>query len=253
MPLTYVAFLLGGLALVGVPPLSGGLSKDAVVESLWEASSHGSVAPRWVAVLLLASALGTVVLTAAYLTRALLRTFHGEPRSDFAAHEGGPLLRWPVAVLATATVLLGAVGLRSSWLPSWIGTPDESLAPHLGTTLAALALAAVGAGAVALAWRAAPAADPLRVPPRVAAALRSGLGLDALQDRLVVRPSLALARAVAAGDDRLVDGAVEGAAPASRGAGLLLARLSAGNAQVYLTGLAAGAVLLAAVVAVVVS
>jgi NADH-quinone oxidoreductase subunit L len=125
------------------------------------------------------------------------------------------------------------------------------VSPQLGTTVVALALAAVGAGAVLLAWRAAPAEDPLHVPPAVAAALRNGLYLDTVQDRLVVRPTLLLARTVAAGDARLVDGAVESTAPVSRTAGRLLARLATGNVQGYLTGLAAGALVLTVVVAVV--
>ncbi|MFL6130290.1 MAG: NADH-quinone oxidoreductase subunit L [Mycobacteriales bacterium] len=253
MPVTYAAFLLGGLALVGVPPLSGGLSKDAVVEVLWEAGTGPGPTPvaGWVAVLLLVSALGTIVLTAAYVTRAVLRVFHGEPRSDTAAHEPGPVMRWPVVLLAVATVVVGLVGLRSDWLPRWVGQPDQPVSPHLTTTLVALALAAVGAGAVGAAWRAAPAEDPLRVPAGAAAALRNGLYLDLVQDRLVVRPVLALARAVATVDTRLIDGAVEGTGAGARRGGRRLARLAGGDVQGYLTGLAAGAVVLAvAVVAV---
>jgi len=256
MPVTYGAFVLGGLALAGVPPLSGGLSKDAVLESVWKAASgHGPAeVSRGVAVVVLVSALSTVVLTAAYLTRAVLRVFHGEPRSDAAAHEPGPLMRWPVVALAVATVLVGLVGLRRDWLPRWVAVPDESVAPHLGTTVVALVLAALGAGAVAAAWRRAPAADPVAaLGARVLAALRDGLYVDALQDRLVVRPTVGLARAVAAADARLVDGAVESTGAGSQRAGRLLARLATGNVQGYLTGLAAGAVLITLAVAVAVT
>jgi NADH-quinone oxidoreductase subunit L len=254
MPVTYAAFLVGGLALVGVPPLSGGLSKDAVVEVLWETGTGHEATPvaRWVAVLLLVSALGTVVLTAAYVTRAVLRVFHGEPRADAVAHEPGGFMRWPVVLLAVATVTVGLVGLRADWLPRWVGQADQPVSPHLTTTLLALALAAVGAGSVLAAWRAAPAADPLRLPAGAVAALREGLYLDAVQDRLVVRPVVALARATATVDTRLVDGAVEGTGVGARRGGRRLARLVGGDVQGYLTGLAAGAVLLAvAVVAVV--
>jgi NADH-quinone oxidoreductase subunit L len=256
MPVTYGAFVVGGLALAGVPPLSGGLSKDAVLESLWEAASgHGPVGvSRAVAAVVLASALATVAVTAAYLTRALLRVFHGESRSDAGAHEPGPLLRWPVLVLAAAAVAMGALGLRRDWLPRWVGVPEESVAPHLGTTLASLALAALGAGLVAAAWLRAPAADPARgLGPRVLAALRAGLYVDAAQDRLVVRPALRVAAAVTAADARLVDGAVEGAGAGSQRAGRLLARLATGNVQGYLTGLAAGALLLTVVLALAVT
>jgi NADH-quinone oxidoreductase subunit L len=157
-------------------------------------------------------------------------------------------MRWPVLLLAVATGTMGVVGLRADWLPRWVGQPDESVAPHLATTLLALALAAVGAGAVFAAWRAAPASDPLRVPAGVAATLRNGLYLDLVQDRLVVRPARALARVVATIDTRLVDGAVEGTGIGAGRGGRRLARLASGDVQGYLTGLAAGAVVLAVAV-----
>jgi NADH-quinone oxidoreductase subunit L len=251
LPVTYVATVLGGLALVGVPPLSGGLSKDAVLDAAWESVRHPGVTGRWVAVVVLLAALVTVVLTGAYVTRAVLRTFHGAPRADLAAHEPGALMRLPVQVLLLAAVVVGAIGLRGSWLPSWLGVA-ESLTPVAGMTVLALALAAVGAVSVGLAWRRAPAEDPVRgLGPAAVAALRNGLYVDALQDRVVVRPVRALARAVAAGDRLLVDGAVESTAPGSRWAGRLLARSEAGNVQLYLTGMLAGAVVVAAVMAVV--
>ena len=256
MPVTYVAFLVGGLALVGVPPLSGGLSKDSVVEVLWETGTGHQPAPvtRWVAVLLLVSALATVVVTAAYIARAVLRTFHDSPRADFAAHDPGRLMRWPIVVLAAATVLVGLVGLSREWLPRWVGVPDESVAPQLGTTLAALALAALGAGAVAVAWRREPAADPVgALGARTLAALRNGFYVDSAQERLVVRPTVRIAAAVAAADARLVDGAVERTGTGSLRAGRLLARLTTGNVQGYLTGVAAGALLLTLAVAVAVT
>jgi NADH-quinone oxidoreductase subunit L len=251
MPVTYTAFVLTGLALVGVPPLSGGLSKDAVLEAVWTAAAGGgpSTVRRWVAVVLLVSALGTVMVTAAYLTRAVLRVFHGKPRADFAAHEPGPLMRWPVVTLAVATVIVGVVGLSRDWLPRWVGHPEEAVSPVPGTTLVSLALAAVGAVLVAAAWRRAPAVDPaLALGPRVLAALRHGFYLDEAQDRLVVRPTLRVATLVAAADARLVDGAVEGTGAGSQRAGRLLARLEAGNVQGYLTGVAVGVVLIAAAV-----
>jgi NADH-quinone oxidoreductase subunit L len=251
LPATYVATVLGGLALVGVPPLSGGLSKDAVLDAAWSAVREPGVTGRWVAVVVLVAALVTVVLTAAYLTRAVLRTFHGQPRTEVAAHEPGPLMRRPVELLLLAAVLVGVIGLRRSWLPSWLGV-EESLAPRAGMTVLALGLAAVGAVSVGLAWRRAPAEDPVRgLGPGMVAALRSGLYLDAVQDRLVVRPVRRIAVAVAAGDRLLVDGAVESTAPGSRWAGRLLARSEAGNVQLYQTGMLAGAVVVAAVMAVV--
>jgi NADH-quinone oxidoreductase subunit L len=253
MPITYVATVVGGLALVGVPPVSGWLSKDAVLEAAWTATRGDLPAgvTHWVAVVVLASALGTVALTAAYMTRLVLRTFHGSPRSDAAAHDPPPLMRWPILLLALVAVVHGVIGVRRTWLPTWIGAPDEAVGANAAATVIAVALAAGGALLVAAAWRRAPAEDPVRLLGRqVADALRNGLHVDSAQERLVVRPWLRLARLVSTADSVLVDGAVESTGTGSQRLGRLLARLEAGNVQLYLTGLAAGAVLVAFAVAV---
>ena len=86
---------------------------------------------------------------------------------------------------------------------------------------------------------------------RVLAALRGGLYLDQVQDRLVVRPVLALARAVPPSTRDWSTARWRAPAPAPAARGRRLARLACGNVQGYLTGLAAGAVLLVVAVVVV--
>jgi NADH-quinone oxidoreductase subunit L len=66
----------------------------------------------------------------------------------------------------------------------------------------------------------------------------------------VVRPALRLAAMVAAADRRLVDGAVESTGPGAQRLGRILARTAAGNVQLYLTGMVAGAVVIGALLAV---
>jgi NADH-quinone oxidoreductase subunit L len=253
MPLTYAATVVGGLALVGVPPVSGWLSKDAVLDAAWGAV-RGELPPgvsRWVAVVVLVSALGTVALTAAYMTRLVLRTFHGSPRSDAAAADPPALMRWPILLLALVAVVQGVIGVRRTWLPTWIGSPDEAVGVSAAATVIAVLLAAGGTLLVLAAWRLDRSADPvLALGGQLAGALRAGLYLDAVQDRLVVRPTLRLARLVSTADSVLVDGAVESTGTGSQRLGRVLARLEAGNVQIYLTGLAAGAVLVALAVAV---
>lgn len=227
MPLTFAVTVVGLLALVGVLPLSGGFSKDAALESAWAAvQGESSVLPNSpVAGILLISMLGTVLLTAAYATRLLLRTFFGTEQRTGA--DPGSAMRWPLVALAVPTLTLGAA---IGWLPTYLrgpfppadsvvgfgpGSLPGSLAPQLPEALIASALIVVGAIATYLVWRAEPTLDPARVLRSGAAVLRRGFYLDEVQDGLVVRPFRRLAGAVAWVDEAGVDGLVDGAAEAT--------------------------------------
>ncbi|HXJ56139.1 MAG TPA: NADH-quinone oxidoreductase subunit L [Verrucomicrobiae bacterium] len=98
MPITYRTFLVGTLALCGVPPFSGFFSKDAILAA---ASQHS--APLFM--------LGIAVafLTAFYMARLLLVAFFDEARSDSAGHvhESPGVMTWPLVVLAVASTLAG--------------------------------------------------------------------------------------------------------------------------------------------------
>jgi NADH-quinone oxidoreductase subunit L len=107
-------------------------------------------------------------------------------------------------------------------------------------TGALLALAGVGWSLTAPRLGDRDVADALSPPVRDF--LRSGYRLDAVQQALVVRPVLVLARIVAGGDRDVVDGYVRGSALLARAAGRPLRLLSAGLATGYLLWLVAGAV-----------
>ncbi|MEU8134286.1 NADH-quinone oxidoreductase subunit 5 family protein [Streptodolium elevatio] len=278
-PLVFWTMTAGLAALVGVPPLSGFFSKEAVLSAAEHTAldaGHGGppAAAGW---LVLAAALVTAGLTAAYATRVWLRVFFGAERSVAAsgAHtdDHGPVPRamtWPLVVLAVPTLLLGFVGLPTSWLTSWLGDADGraydtaaadagrlvqnhayyDLAPQLGTSLIAVALLALGAGAVYALWRRDPAADPARVLGPLRGPAERGFDVDRLYDGVVVRPVRVLARLTRFVDDTVVDGYVRGAARGTWLAGGGLRRSQNGNVQVYLAGLLAGFVVLAVAVAV---
>ena len=242
MPVTFAATVVGALALVGLVPTSGGFSKETVLDAALLAARGEvpGVAP-WTGWLVLVAALGTVLLTAAYVTRMVLRTFLGEPREvAITPHEPGGLMRWPVLLLAVAALGLGVL---LGPLPRWLGGEL-----HVGLGLAALSVALIAFGALAVyaVWRRDPAADPVQVlGGGVSSALYRGLYLDDVQDALVVRPVLRLARAVSTVDSLVVDGAVVRTGTGSLRAGRGLARLQTGNVQLYATGLVVGSVLVA--------
>jgi NADH-quinone oxidoreductase subunit L len=98
MPLVRTVFVIGGLALAGIPLLNGFLSKDLVLE----AGLQGG--PTW----MLAVMLVVVFLTALYIFRCVWMVFYGEPRGELHGHDAGLAMRIPLIILA--------IGSFSTWL-----------------------------------------------------------------------------------------------------------------------------------------
>lgn len=97
------AFLIGSLALAGVPPLAGYWSKEAILVSTF----HSTINEHTV---LWAVGILTALLTAYYTGRAYFLVFHGPERFEGTLHHPGSSMTWPLAVLSLATVTAGAMG-----------------------------------------------------------------------------------------------------------------------------------------------
>jgi NADH-quinone oxidoreductase subunit L len=106
LPITYKTFLVGAIAIAGIPPLSGFVSKD---EILWKAFA-GGYWPLWLLGLLGAG------LTAFYMFRLVSLTFEGKPRWEHGAHphEAPLTMTIPLIVLAVLSVAGGAIGWPAS-------------------------------------------------------------------------------------------------------------------------------------------
>jgi NADH-quinone oxidoreductase subunit L len=235
MPVTFWTMTIGLGALVGLPPLAGFWSKDAILAAAGEAGA-----------LLFAVGLLTVAVTAWYAVRLWLRVFFGAPRSAAHAHEPPAAMAVPVVLLAVPSALLGlavfAPGFRQR-----LGIGAVHLDAALLPPLAALALGAAVAWAL---WRRDPAADPAAALGPLRPAFARAFWLDEVQHTLVVRPARALARAVRAMDESVVDGAVEGTGRAARGLGGALAAAHRAGLPRAATAVLAGATLIAVAAAV---
>ena len=256
MPLTFVTFVIGALALAGVPPFSGAFSKDAILDAARSVASGDHAATgvhAWVGGLVYGAGLVTVVLTALYTTRMVARTFLGPRHDDAALDESSWAMAVPLVVLAVPAAGLGVLGFHGL-LPTWLPSPVAGtfgVAPSWGPLLVTLALVLVSVLAVLLVVRAAPDRDPARfiaAPLRLAFA--SGLGVDAAYRRGVVLPVMTLGRSVLAFDRDVVDGTVNGAGRTARWAGGVVKLSQNGNVQLYATGMLIGVVVIAIVVAV---
>jgi NADH-quinone oxidoreductase subunit L len=236
MPVTFWTFMVGTLALVGLPPFSGFYSKDSI---LAQAAEHSL--PLFV--------LGAAVaaLTTFYMFRLVLVAFLGAPKSEAAghAHESPPVMAWPLRLLAVFSVIGGLIGIEQLYgeqFPAAGVEPNAPLArqliaPFLHAPLAAASglLAVLVGFAAACALYANATKDPL--PEKLGAlsrAMRNRFYFDEIYQATVIRLHDFLA-AVAGWFDRwIIAGlAVRGTHGATELAGRALRLLQTGNLQTY--------------------
>src|SRR2546429_866697 len=253
LPWTGALMWIATLAIAGIPPFAGFFSKD---EILGAAFAEATIRPLWYA--FWAMGLAAALLTAFYMTRLMLYTFHGPNRTGEREQEhlqeAPSVMTGPLVVLGALTVLGGALNVpelfgASAFLEPWL-EPVTSVARRLQPALEVAPATewALVAGAVLVAALGIVGAFRLLKPEALVPARRAppetGLArllwkkwyVDELYDALVVRPVMWLSREVLwkIVDARIVDGLlVNGTANASPAAGWLGSRLQTGEVGVY--------------------
>ncbi|MFI2031026.1 NADH-quinone oxidoreductase subunit L [Streptomyces buecherae] len=269
MPITFITFGLGYLAIIGFPGLSGFFSKDKIIEAAFaKGGTEG-----WI---LGGTALLGAAITAYYMTRVMLLTFFGEerwrktatrspeaPSAEPAAetrgehaephpHESPKSMTIPMIVLAFGSVFAGglfSVGDRFvHWLEPVTGH-DHGDSPLSATTVTLSTVAVLVVG-VALAW-AQYGRKPVPVVAPRGSLLTRAARRDLLQDDfnhvVLVRGGEHLTRSLVYVDHKLVDGVVNGTAASVGGLSGRLRRLQNGYARSYAVSMFGGtAVLIAA-------
>jgi len=251
MPWTATLMWIATLAIAGIPPLAGFFSKD---EILGAAFARGAAQPAWF--VFWGMGLAAALLTAFYMTRLMLYTFHGPNRTGDREreqlHEAPPLMTAPLVVLGVLTLLGGALNIPllfggGARLEHWLApVTDVAVAPAAEASPAterALVVSAVLVAVLGLVAALRLLKPETLVPARLAPPER-GLGrllwnkwyVDELYDAIVVRPVMWLSREVLwkVVDVRVVDGLlVNGTAAASRAVGWVGSRLQTGEVGVY--------------------
>ena len=214
LPRTAGAFAVGGLALAGIPPLSGFFSKDLILSQAFHAQVW-----LW--------GVGVVAagLTAVYTVRAFALTFLGTGAggAQGAAHDPPSSMDRPIWVLAALAVIGGALG----WSFGRPGALERFLHPVLsagGTPapraagsgvaegiLASVAVAVALLG-IALGWLAYVRRSLRGTVPPLARLLGHQFYIEDLSAAAVTRPARALAGMLSVGDRAVIDGAVVGVA-----------------------------------------
>jgi len=251
MPITFITFGLGYLAIIGVPPFAGFYSKDLIIETAFNAGGAKGI-------ILGSTALLGAAITAFYMSRVMILTFTSPKRWEDNQHpHESPILMWlPMAVLAIGSVTSGILFTRGDALANWLnpvfGSHGEKHAEeHLfePIVVSAMALVAVAIGvAIAvfkyqLAEVSETAPENVSIFTRIA---RKDLLQDSFNEAVFMRPGQALTRALVTADAKVVDGAVRGIGQSALGAGAALRKSQTGFARSYAALILIGAIALIA-------
>jgi len=243
MPGTFIAFLVGGLALSGFPLITSGFwSKDEILAEAYHALTHGE-AIRALPVFAFFALVIAAFFTAFYTWRQITMTFLGKPRTESAASasESSKPMVIPLLILAVFTLLLGFVGVHEDFPvlgPLLGGNPFHHFIGGFAKTLdieaatipfswipvlfsTVLALGGIGAGwwvygRAGKGWQTHDQIDPVEAGMRrlrlggVYNAMRNKFYFDELYNIIFVRFSLWLSRASAWFDRTVINGVVDG-------------------------------------------
>ena len=228
LPRTGWTFMIAAAAIAGIPPLAGFFSKD---EILWKATDGGHVTLLWV------FGAAAAAMTAFYMTRQVRMTFFGDFRGGAALepklHESPSSMTTPLLVLAGGSVVAGFVGVPAvlggsnrieHFLEPAIHAGGHAAAvAHHGSAAVEYAFMAVSVGLALLgirfAWRrysADPTCDAALSGARAYRLLQNKYFVDEIYDATLVRGTLRGGESLYRFDQRVVDGAVNGAASATR-------------------------------------
>ncbi|MEU9899315.1 NADH-quinone oxidoreductase subunit L [Streptomyces phaeochromogenes] len=251
MPVTFVTFGLGYLAIIGFPGLSGFFSKDKIIEAAFaKGGTEG-----WI---LGSVALLGAAITAYYMTRVMLMTFFGEKRwqPDENGHEPHPhesprSMTIPMIVLAFGSVFAGGFFSIGDRFVHWLEPVTEHAHgnPPVSATTVTLATMVVLVIGVALAYVQYGRRPVPVVAPRgslLTRAARRDLLQDDFNHVVLVRGGEHLTRSLVYVDHTLVDGVVNGTAASMGGLSGRLRKLQNGYARSYAVSMFGGAAILIA-------
>jgi NADH-quinone oxidoreductase subunit L len=253
LPWTATLMWIATLAIAGIPPFAGFFSKD---EILGAAFAEATARPIWYA--FWGMGIAAALLTAFYMTRLMLYTFHGPNRTGDRErehlHEAPWVMTAPLLVLGVLTLLGGGLNIPplfggSAFLEHWlepVTAAADQLRPPLesaaatewGLVAAAVLVAALGMFAAFRLLKPAALAPARLAPPETGLArlLWKKWYVDELYDTVIVKPVMWVSRDVLwkVVDSRLVDGwLVNGTAALSRALGWVGSRLQTGEVGTY--------------------
>jgi NADH-quinone oxidoreductase subunit L len=250
MPITFITFGLGYLAIIGVPPFAGFYSKDLIIETAFNAGGVKGI-------LLGSTTLLGAAITAFYMTRVMVLTFTSPKRWDDNQHpHESPILMWlPMAILAIGSVTTGFLFTKGDALANWINPVfgdhgdhhEEHLLEPIVVSGMALTAVLIGVGIALAKYQFsevdAEAPENVSIFTRIA---RKDLMQDSINEALFMRPGQALTSGLVKTDELVIDGTVRLVGRTAIGAGSELRKTQTGFARSYAALILIGAIALIA-------
>jgi NADH-quinone oxidoreductase subunit L len=240
LPVTFLTFAVGYLAIIGVPPFAGFWSKDKIIEAAFADNLVVGVA-----------ALVGAGVTAFYMTRVMLMTFLGQKRwaDGVHPHESPKVMTVPLILLAALSAL-GGLLVFGGWIDHWL-EPVAGAEPQtngeVNVLLMSFVILVTVAVGIAIAWLTVGRNEvPRTAPTNVSVftkAARADLYGDAINEELLMRPGDRFVTGLVTFDDVGVDGVVNGTAGAFGGMSATFRRLQTGFVRSYALSVLGGAVL----------
>ncbi len=260
MPWTFRTFLIGSLAITGVPGLAGFFSKDAILWGAWNNDHYGPM--LWMAGVVAAD------FTAFYTFRLVILAFYGTPRYTdeevHHVHESPPSMLIPLIILAALSITAGYVGVPAllgggnqieHYLEPVFGSDPAEAGEAEHATEALVMTASVGVGLLGLFLAYLFYVARPELPGRLAGSLPALYRLltrkyyvDEFYDAAVVWPMVGTARNYLwkIVDVSVIDGGVDGAGHAVRSLAGGLRHMQTGHVRIYAGWILAGGVLVVA-------
>jgi NADH-quinone oxidoreductase subunit L len=244
MPWTFRTFLMGTLAIAGIPGLAGFFSKDMILEAVWHSPNYGRI--------LWSVGLITAGFTSFYMFRLLILTFFGKARYTHNdvhhVHESSASMLIPLVILA-----IGSIGGGYLNIPGFLGYKSvETAGSNVDTILMLDSIGAAVAG-LAIAWWLYVARPEL--PARIASGAESFYSIlthkyyiDEIYDAIIVMPLLVTSREFLwkVVDTLMIDGTVNGIGQLIRSSADGLRHMQSGYVRTYAAWILAGGVLVIA-------
>ncbi len=261
MTVTWLTFMAGWLAILGVAPFSGYWSKDRIIEAAFATGNFGTADAPWIGWVFGFVAMFAAGLTSFYMSRVFFMTFSGKARwtnemegGPVHPHESKRIMTVPMVILAVFAISLGGLLAFNdtfiNWLTPAVGsTPHaEPLLPVIWIQIITLTLVVIAAFVAWWMYAKNPVSKTVPAGNALTRAARHDFYQDEFNEMVFMAPSVAVMEGVTEVDKHGIDGAVNGIGKLTAWLGRVAAWTETGYVRSYAGYMLGGLVLLLAII-----